>query len=78
MPIYEYHCPACKSNFEQLRPMSQAAEPVACPTCGKPSGRAPSRFICKTKDNTGYIAPVGGCASTCSSCNSSSCSTCGG
>jgi len=56
--------------------MSQAGEKAACPRCGKASERALSRFACLAKDDTGYTAPVGG--SSCGSCSSSSCSTCGG
>ena len=75
MPIYEYICPACQSRFEQMRPMSQSEEEAACPKCGKPAGRAISRFACLARDETGYTAPIGG--SSCGGCSSSSCSTCG-
>jgi putative FmdB family regulatory protein len=76
MPIYEYICHDCGSKFEMLRPMSQSEEKATCPKCGKPSGRALSRFACMAKDDTGFTAPIGG--GSCSGCSSSSCSSCGG
>jgi putative FmdB family regulatory protein len=34
MPIYEYRCPDCSHEFEEIQKMS--ADPVTlCPTCGK-------------------------------------------
>ncbi len=76
MPIYEFHCPSCQERFELMRPMSQASEKGGCPKCGQLAPRAISRFACLAKDDTGYTAPLGG--SSCGSCTSSSCSTCGG
>ena len=36
MPIYEYRCPDCGHEFEQMRRMS--APPLTeCPECGKPT-----------------------------------------
>lgn len=32
MPMYEYRCPECKAEFEQLVSFSKADE-VACPRC---------------------------------------------
>jgi putative FmdB family regulatory protein len=34
MPVYEYYCSDCHAKFEALRPMSAAAEPMECSTCG--------------------------------------------
>jgi putative FmdB family regulatory protein len=31
MPIYEYHCPACREDFELL---IRGADQPACPECG--------------------------------------------
>ena len=75
MPIYEYNCPTCQTKFEMLRPISQSDEKAECPTCGKLSVRAISRFSCLAKDDTGFTAPIGG--SSCSGCHSASCSSCG-
>lgn len=45
MPVYEYQCPACKTEFSHLwRSMADASdgEAPACPECGK---REASRVI---------------------------------
>jgi putative FmdB family regulatory protein len=34
MPIYEYHCEACKSDFEQIVSMSSRDKKFPCPNCG--------------------------------------------
>ncbi len=33
MPVYTYRCEVCSENFDKIRPMAQASEPQACPTC---------------------------------------------
>ena len=38
MPIYEYECNACGTNFEELVRMCEEKAP-ACPRCGKPDTR---------------------------------------
>jgi putative FmdB family regulatory protein len=65
MPIYEYHCPDCRVNFDLLRPMTQSAEPAVCPKCGQTSTKTIARFACLSKDSSGTSTPVGG-----SSCGS--------
>ena len=54
MPIYEYWCPSCKREFEQMRPMSKANEPAPCPTCGTASEKLPSVFA----SGSGYTIKV--------------------
>jgi putative FmdB family regulatory protein len=44
MPIYEYVCPGCKTEFELMRPMSQADNPAFCPKCKSQSERLLSVF----------------------------------
>ncbi len=48
MPIYEYHCPKCKEQFELKRPMSEADKPAVCPKCGSQSEKLISGFAAKT------------------------------
>lgn len=31
MPLYEYYCRKCDSQFERLRPASAQGEPTSCP-----------------------------------------------
>lgn len=33
MPVYDYHCSECDTEFTMLLPMSHSAEPAPCPTC---------------------------------------------
>ncbi len=33
MPIYNYHCPACKASFELLAKMKNSNKRVKCPFC---------------------------------------------
>lgn len=35
MPVYEYYCPDCKAEFEELQ--RQGSPPVPCPKCKGPS-----------------------------------------
>ena len=40
MPIYEFHCDACDTSFENMTSMSARDQKVACPKCGsKKTGR---------------------------------------
>ena len=34
MPVYEFECAAC-GPFSELRPLTQASAPAACPHCGQ-------------------------------------------
>lgn len=34
MPIYEYHCTDCDTNFEQFVRSMFSQEVIACPHCG--------------------------------------------
>jgi putative FmdB family regulatory protein len=34
MPMYEYGCLACNTNFDRLRRMGQDDDGVTCPSCG--------------------------------------------
>jgi putative FmdB family regulatory protein len=35
MPLYEYRCPDCGSNFEKIVRFSEADKTPLCPQCGK-------------------------------------------
>ena len=34
MPIFEYRCNACKTNFEVLERTNDMKKPLKCPNCG--------------------------------------------
>lgn len=34
MPLYEYHCSTCGTDFTLLRPMAEAAAAATCTSCG--------------------------------------------
>lgn len=40
MPVYEYLCEGCGTDFSALRPMAQSSLPHACPRCGGEAQRA--------------------------------------
>jgi putative FmdB family regulatory protein len=51
MPIYEYLCPACNSEFELRLSFSAASITAPCPKCHTTSTRLISSFACKTGSN---------------------------
>jgi len=73
MPIYEFRCRKCSTDFEELVYGSDVR--VSCPSCG-------SRRVAKklsTFGMSGVEKPFAGTAkSGCGSCSSSSCSSCKG
>jgi putative FmdB family regulatory protein len=79
MPIYEYFCPKCKGKFEQMRPISRAEDESECPKCKTSSKRTMSKFVSHSKFDFGSLdhmsAPSNG--SSCGSCSSGNCSSCG-
>ena len=48
MPIYEYHCGECGAEFESIRPVSRADDPIDCKSCGRPASRQISNFSFKS------------------------------
>jgi putative FmdB family regulatory protein len=51
MPIYEYVCTQCKSEFELRRPFIDSNKAIACPKCKSPAEKLYSSFGCKTGGN---------------------------
>ena len=46
MPVYEYFCRTCNSQYEKLRPIREAEEPATCPSCDEQNSvRTLSVFI---------------------------------
>ncbi len=77
MPIYEYVCSECSSEFELLRSLSQADKEASCPQCHKPARRKLSTFACFSTSDAGVPTRIAGTGSSCDSCSSGNCSTCG-
>src|ERR671939_631152 len=47
MPIYEYRCGNCGTDFELTRSISQSGDPAPCPNCKKPADKLVSSFASK-------------------------------
>ena len=59
MPIYEYHCPNCGHEFEELIFHREEADEVECPKCGY---KKPQRGVSSFKGSTSSSSnPSGGC-----------------
>jgi len=74
MPLYEYRCPDCGTEFDALRDMSKADMSIECPKCGNEGARRLISLFSAVGDE----GVVTGSSSSCASCSSSSCATCGG
>ena len=74
MPIYEYVCEDCQSEFETLRSMSQADASMPCEQCG---GEHTHRKISVCYCESGGKALAGAGAGSCGSCSGGSCAGCG-
>ena len=48
MPIYEYRCTKCGTEFELMRPFSEADKAALCLKCGSEAQKLVSGFACKT------------------------------
>lgn len=71
MPLYEYYCPTCRVEFEQLRPISQASEDAACPTCQGAAQKQLSVFLSYSKSSSGAVQAVAG--GGCPACSAGGC-----
>ncbi len=80
MPMYEYECKACGSDFDMLRSMSQSDDDITCLHCGSPKIlRKLSLFASHSKDGLSASASsafAGGdsCSTGMCGCNGSACS----
>jgi putative FmdB family regulatory protein len=60
VPLYEYRCTACRSQFEVLQRVGEGASGLACPHCGAESlEKQHSTFAAAGLSPT---SPGGGCA----------------
>ena len=78
MPIYEYICPKCQNKFELMRSISQSQENADCPKCQMASKRTVSKFVSRAQNDFGFPDSMPATSgSSCASCNSGNCSSCG-
>ena len=74
MPIYEYACPECGTEFELLRPLSDSDKSAPCPECKAEAGRKLSKFASFSKSESGETSSI--TASSCPTCSANSCDIC--
>ncbi len=75
MPIYEYFCDTCDKKFEML---VMGKETPECPDCGTENIKrlmSACGFISKGSGGETVSASAG--ASSCGTCSSTNCSSCG-
>jgi putative FmdB family regulatory protein len=51
MPLYEYICPRCKTEFDLRLSFSETSRTATCPKCSSKAQRLISSFACKTGGN---------------------------
>ena len=76
MPLYEYYCPPCGTQFEVLRPMSQSDSAAVCPSGHTTNNRVLSVFAPVIKASQGEnitISAVGNGMHGGASCCGGSC-----
>lgn len=80
MPLYEFHCSDCNTQFEEL--VFSHDELPACPKCGSTKTEKLISRPCRNRKGgsgteiptmTGQTSSGGGCAG----CSGGSCATCG-
>jgi putative FmdB family regulatory protein len=73
MPIYEYACLDCGAQFDALRSMREADQPIACQACESDHvSRMISVFFARSGGRS-----VAGTSGGCARCSGDMCSTCG-
>ena len=73
MPLYEYACLDCRTQFDALRSFKDADAPIACPDCESlETSRMLSLFFAHSDGRA-----ITQSAPACSSCSTHTCSTCG-
>lgn len=73
MPLYEFCCNECESNFEVRRSFSDSLEDVPCPRCEQTNTRRVFTPTMVKTGNGGQSRMLGG---GCSSCAATTCAGC--
>jgi putative FmdB family regulatory protein len=72
MPIYEYTCKECGTQFDTLRSMKDADKPIECKDCHSyHTTRNLSLFVAKSGGHA-----VAGTSGGCGGCSGGSCGSC--
>jgi len=72
MPIYEYKCESCGSDYEQIRKMAEADNGLECPSCQSSKvNRRLSSFATSSGGSTDRAPAGGGCGM--GACGSGAC-----
>lgn len=62
MPIYEYVCPSCEHEFEELALSMSSRKTPKCPSCGENGAtRKMSVFAARQSAPEAPMMPPGGC-----------------
>ncbi len=72
MPMFDFVCPRCGEQFEEL--VKKASEKVECPKCGCAACERQLARVAFSVDGN-FTSSTG--SSACSGCSTSSCSGCG-
>ncbi len=76
MPIYEYICMDCQHQFDTMRSMKDADEPIACKSCQ--SGNVKRKLSkCNAHSSGQVLAGSGASSCGCGGCSGGSCGSCG-
>jgi putative FmdB family regulatory protein len=71
MPIFEYRCLQCQSQFEELVSSSKSEEIIVCPVCGsEKTARLLSSFAVSGTEKSSGISAPGSSSATTSGCGS--------
>ena len=68
MPIYEYHCPDCSTEFEKLVRLSEANATPDCPACGAKHAQKKLSAFALSGGRTGASVATGSCGGRCAGC----------
>jgi len=61
MPIYEYYCPDCSTEFEKLVRLSEANKTPDCPECGEKHAQKKLSAFAMSGGSTGSGATASSC-----------------
>ncbi len=73
MPIYEYVCHDCGYQFDAIRQMKDADQPIQCQKCESENTKRKLSVFFASSEGRAIASSSGGCAG----CGSGSCGTCG-